>query len=515
MSRYAVGRDGQIFCTDFLVFIYLDSVTPGEGGLCLVHGSHKARLERPPESFGTFGTANFTLAGTGVQPEGFVSQPHPVDGPNRGPAHTSNPCVRAGDIIVMSESTSHATLPWLGQGPRRALGLRFKPQHVAHPEDGLTEDEILRLPPEIRELRRYAPPTFVKAIASASGPPTALSPPTPDVAVTTDELTPNLGRPSQQGFHEEDMRQMYDMRAAPKALLPEVAGGLTPEQRYLFDIHGWTKLEAVVSSDELAACRAAADDYANAKPEEMPEGFGCSEDGGAWWHAHAWAPCLEDLVHHRKLWPAIMELTDGKPKLIDAELISHEARPQPGGPGFDGVRLHSQREELGWETTAAQFEEHHGRIHCGQCTALVHLQDADESDGPLLVVDGSHRSEFDRTDELFGPFGGRREVLGAAVPRAEAVTVPEGCVAVPAKAGDVVLLAGGLTRGAMPWAGAGKRQLLVLRYELQFSGVAPDVPPPVWARLSEETRSLMEYAHVLHTKPLAAGWVDSFYSARL
>ena len=53
--------------------------------------------------------------------------------------------------------------------------------------------------------------------------------------------------------------------------------------------------------------------------------------------------------------------------------------------------------------------------------------------------------------------------------------------------------------------------------ELQFSGVAPDihVPPPVWARLSEETRSLMEYAHVLHTKPLAAGWVDSFYSARL
>ena len=39
MSRYAVGRDGQIFCTDFLVFIYLDSVTPGEGGLCLVHGS--------------------------------------------------------------------------------------------------------------------------------------------------------------------------------------------------------------------------------------------------------------------------------------------------------------------------------------------------------------------------------------------------------------------------------------------------------------------------------------------
>ena len=131
MSRYAVGRDGQIFCTDFLVFIYLDSVTPGEGGLCLVHGSHKARLERPPESFGTFGTANFTLAGTGVQPEGFVSQPHPVDGPNRGPAHTSNLCVRAGDIIVMSESTSHATLPWLGRGPRRALGLRFKPVRPA------------------------------------------------------------------------------------------------------------------------------------------------------------------------------------------------------------------------------------------------------------------------------------------------------------------------------------------------------------------------------------------------
>ena len=59
MARYAV-RDGRIFCTDFLAFIYLDTVRPGDGGLCLVHGSHRARFERTPRMFGTYGSGNYS-----------------------------------------------------------------------------------------------------------------------------------------------------------------------------------------------------------------------------------------------------------------------------------------------------------------------------------------------------------------------------------------------------------------------------------------------------------------------
>eukprot|EP01051_Picozoa_sp_SAG22_P016928 SAG22_NODE_2498_length_2508_cov_1.539228_1_plen_414_part_01 len=288
MARYAV-RNGKIFCTDFLAFIYLDPVRPGDGGLCLVHGSHRARFERPPSLFGTFGTGNFTVAGTGVQPDGFVSAPHPTDGLNRGPAHTVNPCVQAGDIIIMSECTSHATLPWLStDGPRRVLGVRFKPQHAHQPEDGLTAEQILQLSPEIRELRRYAPLGIVKGIATAAGPPDRLSPPN-GAPVTADELTAPMGRPSQSGHGDADRKMMWEMRAAPTPQLPEVAGGLTPEQRYLLDIHGYIQLGGVLGHNELAACQAAAEEYTTTPTDELPDGFGRAGGSGAMMNAHAFS----------------------------------------------------------------------------------------------------------------------------------------------------------------------------------------------------------------------------------
>ena len=38
--------------------------------------------------------------------------------------------------------------------------------------------------------------------------------------------------------------------------------------------------------------------------------------GGKFLHAHAWSPCLENLATHPAIWPIILELTDGKPKLV-------------------------------------------------------------------------------------------------------------------------------------------------------------------------------------------------------
>ena len=54
MARYITGRDGTIFCQDFVMFVYLDDVNPGDGGVCMIAGSHKARFERPPGLFGTW-----------------------------------------------------------------------------------------------------------------------------------------------------------------------------------------------------------------------------------------------------------------------------------------------------------------------------------------------------------------------------------------------------------------------------------------------------------------------------
>ena len=43
MAKYIVGRDGTIFCQDFVVFVYLDDVNAGDGGVCMVPASHKVR----------------------------------------------------------------------------------------------------------------------------------------------------------------------------------------------------------------------------------------------------------------------------------------------------------------------------------------------------------------------------------------------------------------------------------------------------------------------------------------
>ena len=362
MAQYKVTRSGTIFCTDFLLFVYLDGVRPGDGGLCLVHGSHKSRFERPPGSFGTFGLNNFTIAGTGIQPEGYVSRPHELDGGNRGPAHTSNPCVEAGDIIVMSECTSHATLPWLRMdAPRRVLGLRFKPQYAHQPEDGLTEQQILQLPPEIRELRKYAAPGVVKSIASPAGPPTTLSPPDPTLRVSPAELTPPMGKPSQSGHGDLDKQVMTMIRSIAVPRLPEVVAGLTDEQRYLLDIHGFLHLKSVVSGEELRECQAAAEQYIAVPPAQLPPGFAQASDG-CWPYAHAWSPCLERLVLHPRLLPMVMELTDGKPKLCDGSgTLFCEQLPQQQCQRND---LTSLRETNGWESVLP-MDSHYGRLHCG------------------------------------------------------------------------------------------------------------------------------------------------------
>eukprot|EP01051_Picozoa_sp_SAG22_P016841 SAG22_NODE_2471_length_2534_cov_1.657495_3_plen_169_part_00 len=150
--------------------------------------------------------------------------------------------------------------------------------------------------------------------------------------------------------------------------------------------------------------------------------------------------------------------------------------------------LHSVRETLGWESTPP-VDVHLGRIHCGQFSVFVFLQDATESQG-VLVVPASHRVDFERPEGC----------------------MPGSCVRVaPVRAGDCLLVTNALTRGVVR-----AKHAVEFRYEFQFAGAVPAaLPPAVAERLSDHTKVLMEYAHVLHTKPLAADWVQTFYPARL
>ena len=111
-------------------------------------------------------------------------------------------------------------------------------------EDALTPEQILQLPPEIRELRAFAPPGQVKSIVEATNlrqkeSPALLQLSEPDGApVTEAELTP---QPYARAT-PEDYQVMDEMLIGPPPTLPPVPGGLTDAERYLFDTHGYVSL---------------------------------------------------------------------------------------------------------------------------------------------------------------------------------------------------------------------------------------------------------------------------------
>ncbi len=141
-TRYEC-RDGRIFCNNFVIFPYLTDVHPGDGGLIVVPGSHKAEFPRPPGMF---------YADNGISshiPPGVV-----------------NIIPKAGDLVIISELLTHGTLPWKPvERDRRVLILRYRPQYCTTFSSLQIPAEIRgRLAPETRELVEPASQDQVKTI---------------------------------------------------------------------------------------------------------------------------------------------------------------------------------------------------------------------------------------------------------------------------------------------------------------------------------------------------------------
>ena len=149
-------EEGFLRCSNFLCFWNLDDVSPDDGGLLLVPGSHKSRFERPHSAFGSFGSGNHPdVSDTTVPLESSVPP---------GAVHAT---VRAGDCVLMTEATTHGVLPWVGGGQRRVLALRYTPHgmHGTSSRNGLSPEVQARLAPQTLELCAYVPPGATKTIA--------------------------------------------------------------------------------------------------------------------------------------------------------------------------------------------------------------------------------------------------------------------------------------------------------------------------------------------------------------
>jgi ectoine hydroxylase-related dioxygenase (phytanoyl-CoA dioxygenase family) len=127
-TRYLV-KDDRIFCNDFVIFPYLTDVYPGDGGLLVVPGSHKAEFPRPE-----------TLFNHGV-----------VEDKDSLPPGVVNITPKAGDMVIISELLTHGALPWKPKDRYRCfLVLRYGPQYRG--ESRVSQEVRARLSPETLEL---------------------------------------------------------------------------------------------------------------------------------------------------------------------------------------------------------------------------------------------------------------------------------------------------------------------------------------------------------------------------
>ena len=85
--RYDV-KDGQIHCNDSICFFYFTDVYPGDGGRVVLPGSYKSNFERPD----------------GLFSQNLEDVDHPIYPP------LANTTRKAGDVVVLSELTTHGAL---------------------------------------------------------------------------------------------------------------------------------------------------------------------------------------------------------------------------------------------------------------------------------------------------------------------------------------------------------------------------------------------------------------------
>jgi hypothetical protein len=99
-------RQGKIFSTLTVVSFALSEVTPGQGGLALIPGSHKSNYPCPVDVT--------TLSDT----------PYVV-----------SPAVKPGDAIIFTEAMTHGAFPWTATHERRAVMYKYSPGYMTwiHP----------------------------------------------------------------------------------------------------------------------------------------------------------------------------------------------------------------------------------------------------------------------------------------------------------------------------------------------------------------------------------------------
>lgn len=103
-NQYYIFKNGKMHNGLTVVTFQLTDVNPGDGGLSLIPGSHKSNYPCPTDM--------------------KLYQKHQE--------HIRQVTCKAGDVVIFSEATTHGTLPWTANHPRRSLLTRYTAGNMSY-----------------------------------------------------------------------------------------------------------------------------------------------------------------------------------------------------------------------------------------------------------------------------------------------------------------------------------------------------------------------------------------------
>jgi ectoine hydroxylase-related dioxygenase (phytanoyl-CoA dioxygenase family) len=110
-NQYYIFKNGQMHNGLTVAAWQFSDVHEGDGGLCLIPGSHKGNYPCPPEM---------------RRYEAYQEFIKPLT-------------CKAGDVVIFTEAVTHGTIPWKGKHQRRSLLFRFSPGNLAYAKSYLPE----------------------------------------------------------------------------------------------------------------------------------------------------------------------------------------------------------------------------------------------------------------------------------------------------------------------------------------------------------------------------------------
>ena len=252
---------------------------------------------------------------------------------------------------------------------------------------------------------------------------------------------------------------------------------MNDDEKYLFDLNGYLVIEDVIAPEEVAKANEAINrhqDQIRVRPREQALDGGSDALAGTHgreelgnllgWEEPWCLPFREMLVHPRTV-PYLNDIL-GKGFRMDhhMSLLSMTKGSEgfvfhgSSGPGFDPNQYYIFRD---------------GRMHCGLTVAAFQLTDVNPGDGGLIVIPGSHKSNFPCPREM-KLYHKHQEHIRQIV----------------CKAGSVVIFTEATTHGTLPWVADHPRRSILTRYTAGNLAYVPAYPMPEWA--NERQRVVME-----------------------